>query len=53
MSEPVEVNLRPFTWDDLLLGVDTENPTGALGLYESAGFRAWKKAVTYRKTLQE
>jgi len=34
------------------LGVDTENPTGALGLYEAVGFRAWKKQVTYRKPLR-
>ncbi|RLC56752.1 MAG: GNAT family N-acetyltransferase, partial [Chloroflexota bacterium] len=36
----------------ILLGVDTENPTGALGLYEAVGFRAWKKQVTYRKPLR-
>ncbi|MDY6875683.1 MAG: GNAT family N-acetyltransferase [Chloroflexota bacterium] len=36
----------------ILLDVDIKNPTGALRLYESVGFRAWKKAVTYRKTLR-
>jgi len=37
----------------LLLGVDSENPTGALGLYESAGFREWKTQVNFRKVLRE
>jgi len=37
----------------LLLGVDTENPTGALGLYESVGFREWKTGVNFRKVLRE
>jgi len=36
----------------LLLGVDTENPTGALGLYESVGFEEWKVGVTYQKRLR-
>ncbi|MDQ3493392.1 MAG: GNAT family N-acetyltransferase [Chloroflexota bacterium] len=33
------------------LGVDTENPTGALRLYESCGFVAVKREATYRKPL--
>jgi len=33
------------------LGVDTENLTGALGLYESVGFRAVKRSAAYRKPL--
>jgi ribosomal protein S18 acetylase RimI-like enzyme len=33
------------------LGVDTENPTGALGLYESMGYRVVSKTTTYRKRL--
>lgn len=36
-----------------MLGVDTENLTGALRLYEGAGFRAVKKYVGYRKVLRE
>jgi mycothiol synthase len=31
------------------LGVDTDNPTGALGLYEGLGFRVHKPATAYRK----
>ena len=33
------------------LGVDAENPNGALQLYESMGFRVDKEGVTYRKTM--
>jgi mycothiol synthase len=33
------------------LGVDTENPNGALGLYESCGFVAVNREATYRKPL--
>ena len=34
-----------------VLGVDAENPTGALRLYESVGFRKQSTWVTYRKDL--
>lgn len=33
------------------LGVDADNPTGALGLYERLGFESDKKAITYRLPL--
>jgi mycothiol synthase len=33
------------------LGVDAENPTGALGLYERLGFEQDKKFITYRLPL--
>jgi mycothiol synthase len=33
------------------LGVDAENPTGALGVYERLGFRPHRTWVTYRKPL--
>ena len=33
------------------LGVDGENPTGALGLYEGLGFRPHQKWVSHRKPL--
>ena len=33
------------------LGVDTENPSGALGVYQSMGFRPVSKDTTYRKPL--
>jgi mycothiol synthase len=32
------------------LGVDAANPTGALGLYESLGFRAVRRGMAYRKS---
>ncbi len=38
---------------EAVLGVDTENPTGALRLYESVGFRPLKESASYRKPLQE
>jgi hypothetical protein len=34
------------------LGVDTENVTGALRLYESVGFRPVSKSTTYRKPMR-
>jgi len=33
------------------LGVDAENPTGALGLYESLGFAPERTGIAYRKPL--
>ena len=33
------------------LGVDAENPTGALGLYESLGFTVKSKTISYRRPL--
>jgi ribosomal protein S18 acetylase RimI-like enzyme len=36
----------------LTLGVDSENLTGALRLYESVGFREWRTGVTFRKVLR-
>jgi GNAT superfamily N-acetyltransferase len=33
------------------LGVDTQNPTGALQLYEGLGFRVHKSGTSYRKPL--
>jgi mycothiol synthase len=37
--------------DWAMLGVDTENLTGALGLYEGVGFRPVKKFAAFRKVL--
>ncbi len=37
--------------NEAALGVDTENPNGALGLYESLGFRPVKRWITYRKAV--
>jgi ribosomal protein S18 acetylase RimI-like enzyme len=36
---------------EAVLGVDSENPTGALRLYESVGFKTINQDALYRKTL--
>jgi ribosomal protein S18 acetylase RimI-like enzyme len=38
--------------DDAMLGVDTENPTGALGLYEGLGFEVDQRTSAYGRTLE-
>lgn len=38
--------------DYAMLSVDTENPTGALGLYETLGFRAVRRGVNYCKAVE-
>ncbi|MDM7988962.1 GNAT family N-acetyltransferase [Arthrobacter sp. zg-Y877] len=37
--------------DNATLGVDTENPSGALGLYESLGYRPTHREVVFDKTV--
>jgi ribosomal protein S18 acetylase RimI-like enzyme len=44
--------LREQGMTDGALGVDTENPSGALRLYESCGFVAVKREATYRKAAE-
>jgi mycothiol synthase len=36
---------------DAMLGVDAENPTGALRLYEGLGFEVHQRAIAYRRPL--
>jgi mycothiol synthase len=43
--------LQAAGMDTAVLGVDAENPTGALRLYESVGFTPVVTTVTYRKDL--
>jgi ribosomal protein S18 acetylase RimI-like enzyme len=43
--------LRERGMTDAALGVDSENPSGALHLYESCGFVAVAREATYRKAL--
>jgi mycothiol synthase len=43
--------LRDRGMDIAALGVDAENPTGALGLYERLGFGRHETWITYRKPL--
>lgn len=38
--------------NEAALGVDTENPSGALRLYESVGFQPVKSFIEYRKPLE-
>ncbi len=42
-----ELKARGLT--EAALGVDTENPTGALGVYEAMGFRPVQREAAYRK----
>ena len=45
------VELRERGIEEALLGVDAENPTGALALYEGLGFEVKVRAKRYRKPL--
>ena len=38
--------------DEAALGVDAENPSGALGLYESLGFTVFRRSIAYRRPLE-
>ncbi len=44
--------LRERGMTSAILGVDADNPTGALGVYESNGFRVDRRSVAYRKPLR-
>jgi len=46
------VLLRARGVDDAMLGVDADNPTGALGLYESVGFGVKARYSAWRKPLE-
>ncbi|CAN5592601.1 hypothetical protein BH23CHL10_BH23CHL10_01560 [soil metagenome] len=35
------------------LGVDGDNPTGALGLYEAAGFKIHERYTAFRKPMED
>jgi mycothiol synthase len=43
--------LKEVGMETAILGVDAENPSGALGLYESVGFYKRSSSVAYRRTL--
>ena len=38
--------------DHAMLGVDADNPTGAVGVYERAGFVVVKRSTAYRKPME-
>lgn len=44
-------NLRDAGMDDAMLGVDSESPTGALGLYEGLGFEVHSRSAAYHLDL--
>ncbi len=46
------VLLRERGMDSAWLGVDADNPTGALGVYERAGFAVHSRATAYRKPME-
>ena len=43
--------LRDEGLTSAVLGVDAENPMGALGVYEANGFRIHRKGLTYRRPI--
>ncbi|HEY8989751.1 MAG TPA: GNAT family N-acetyltransferase [Candidatus Limnocylindrales bacterium] len=43
--------LRDVGMTEAALGVDAENPSGALGVYENLGFRRTRTGVAYRKAM--
>ena len=44
--------LRSVGMTDAMLGVDAENPTGALGLYEGLGFDVTQRSSAYVRSLE-
>ena len=46
------IKLREAGLDEAMLGVDSENPNGALGLYEGLGFAVYSRAAAYRRPLE-
>ncbi len=47
ISAAAMVRLRAAGMDEAMLGVDSENPNGALGLYEGLGFEIFTRAAAY------
>ena len=46
------VRQREAGMTEAMLGVDSANPSGALGLYERAGFGVHERSLAYRKPLE-
>lgn len=42
-------NLRDAGMTEAMLGVDSQNPTGALGLYERLGFEVHQRSIAYER----
>lgn len=47
------VRLREAGMTEAMLGVDADNPTGALGLYERLGFEVWQRSAAYRRPFDD
>lgn len=45
------LRLRSAGMTEGMLGVDSENPTGALGLYEGLGFEVFARSTAYRRDI--
>ena len=45
------LRLREAGMSEAMLGVDSDNPSGALGLYERAGFEVDRRSAAYRKAM--
>ena len=46
------VRLREAGMSEAMLGVDSDNPSGALALYERAGFEVVRRSAAYRKPME-
>jgi mycothiol synthase len=46
------LRLREVGMTEAMLGVDSDNPSGALGLYERAGFVVVERGAAYRKPME-
>ena len=49
MTAAALARLRDAGMTDAMLGVDSENPTGALGLYERLGFAVYQRSIAYQR----
>ncbi|MGD2207392.1 MAG: GNAT family N-acetyltransferase, partial [Anaerolineae bacterium] len=43
--------LKELGMEEAALGVDADNPNGALQLYQTMGFQVVKRHTTYRKSI--
>ena len=51
IAESIQM-FRDMNFDDTALGVDTNNPNGALKLYENMGYQLDKTWMSYRKAVK-
>ena len=48
----LQVGLDDLGFEEPWLGVDADNPSGALGLYERLGFEATYRSTAWRKPME-